>query len=168
MLATFPQQSRFPNPQDVTLAAIDRVHLHTIDELRRISLLDRSVTHRIGQMLLARILFRFDQMYPYRHSLPFVSRGLASALITRTQHHLEEEAEIFAPVLHEGNRACVLNAPDPPATALTLLDATNSLLPESLTLRQLEDRDGLKRKATRLIDLLLQGLIQHNLMASPA
>ena len=51
-----------------------------------------------------------------------------------------------------------LGADIPEATAHTLLLATNSLLPYSLTARELGKREDVKQKALRIADLLLAGL----------
>jgi hypothetical protein len=47
---------------------------------------------------------------------------------------------------------------DPAATAQTLLWATNSLLPYSLNVRELGEREAIEAKAARIADLLLDGL----------
>ena len=44
------------------------------------------------------------------------------------------------------------------ATARALLTATNSLLPYSLSPRELGERDALEQQTARIVDLLVAGL----------
>ncbi len=81
--------------------------------------------------------------------------------MARRQGYFEVEANIFADVLHEGRRQKTFAfAGDARACAYTLLLATNSLLPYSLSPRELGKRAEIEEKVTRLTDLVLNGLVK--------
>ena len=58
----------------------------------------------------------------------------------------------------DGKPAGVVAAKDPTQTARTLLDATNALLPYSLSAYELGERSDIEKKAKMVADLLLNGL----------
>ena len=81
-------------------------------------------------------------------------------LLDRRERYFEEEARIFAQVLEEGECAGVFLIGDAVEKARILLLATNSLLPYSLSARELGERKEIERKIRRLAALLLQGLLK--------
>jgi hypothetical protein len=83
---------------------------------------------------------------------------LGPAALVRMPSH-EEEARAFAEVLRDGQRAGAFAGRDVPATAQTLLAATNALLPYSLSAAELGRRRDIERSAGRIADLLLEGLL---------
>jgi hypothetical protein len=61
--------------------------------------------------------------------------------------------------LEEGRGVQVFGFADALTTAQTLLLATNSLLPYSLSTRELGEREELKEKTAHIADLILEGLL---------
>ena len=84
-------------------------------------------------MLLRRVLVRFDSVRHYSHSLDELFESLRPAYMARRARYFAAEAQVVADLLAEGRRLGAFASDDPEATAHTLLLATNSLLPYSLT-----------------------------------
>jgi hypothetical protein len=110
-------------------------------------------------MLITRVMFRFDSVQHYTESLSDLLAALRPGLLARRQRHFEEESEIIASVLREGKRAGLFDFRDAGATARTLLTATNALLPYSLSARELGERGDVEGEASRVVDLMLTGLL---------
>jgi hypothetical protein len=143
---------------DATAGAFDRIEEGMIDELRAIARLDRSVIHRLRKMLLERILYRFDRIRSLR---------VEFALSPRLPRRLAEEISVFAAVLGEGVEAGLLAVENPRSMARTLMLATNSLLPFSALALKLDRREGVEQRASELVDLLLDGLVQRDWLDTP-
>ena len=143
---------------DAAAGAFDRIEQGMIDELRAIARLDRSVIHRLRKMLLERILYRFDRIRSLR---------VEFALSPRLPRRLAEEISVFAAVLGEGVEAGLLAVENPRSMARTLMLATNSLLPFSALALKLDRREGVEQRASELVDLLLDGLVQRDWLDTP-
>jgi AcrR family transcriptional regulator len=148
----------FPSKEAVALSSIDRVVDRLLEQLQAIARGVGPPAERLRQMLLARVLFRFDSVHDYHRSLDDLFAVLRPAYMARRGRYFDAEARIFAEVLLEGHRVEELTVEDPTAVAHTLLLATNSLLPYALSVRELGEREEIERKAARLADLLLDGL----------
>lgn len=153
----------FPSKEEVVLSHIDRVVERVKQRLRETaSREDESPSERLMKMLLVRVLFRFDSVQHYTESLNDLLSALRPGLLARRRRHLEEEAEIIAGVLEEGLRAGEFVFEDALTTARTLLLATNSLLPYSLSARELGRREDVEAQTERIAQLLLHGLLRHS------
>ena len=131
-----------------------------IEQLRIIARDGRPPADRLRQMLLVRVLYRFDKVQHYRESLSDLLSTIRPALLARRKCHFDEEARIFAEVLKEGRRAGALVFWDALATAHTLLLATNSLLPYNLSPAELGERRLIEEQTERIAKLLLHGLLK--------
>jgi AcrR family transcriptional regulator len=152
----------FPSKEELTLCTIDRIVDRLLDRLWAIARSGGPADRRLRDMLLTRVLFRFDSVRDYSPSLDDLLASLRAAYLARRQHYFDAEAEVFTGVLREGRDARVFAFDDPALTAHTLLWATNSLLPSSLSARELGKRTHLRAKAERVADLVLHGLLPHN------
>jgi AcrR family transcriptional regulator len=150
----------FPSKEEVALQSIDRVVERVQDRLRAIAGSKAGVAEKLRQMMLERVLQRFDSVHAYSQSLDDLFESLRPAYMERRQKYFQAEADLFAKVLAEGRRQGVLALDDLRATAYTLLLATNSLLPYSLSTRELGERAEIEAQARRIADLLLYGLLQ--------
>ena len=103
---------------------------------------------------------RFDSVQHYPESINDLLADLRANLLARRENHFDEEAMVFARVLEEGKRQRIFDVKIPIATAHTLLLATNSLLPYSLSVKELGDRHEIEEKVSRIADLLLEGLVR--------
>lgn len=142
----------------VALATIDRIVDRLTSQLREVAETADPPEERLREMLLRRVLVRFDSVRHYSHSLDELFESLRPAYMARRARYFAAEAKVFADLLAEGRRRGAFACDDPDATAHTLLLATNSLLPYSLTARELGKREDVKQKALRIADLLLAGL----------
>lgn len=149
----------FPSKEEVVLSHVDRIVECVKAELRRLAAAEGPAPARLREMLLTRVLIRFDSVQHYTESLSDLLAALRPGLLARRRRHFDEEAEIIAEVLREGRRAGLFEFTDAPATAHALLTATNALLPYSLSARELGRREEVEQQASRVITLLLDGLI---------
>jgi AcrR family transcriptional regulator len=150
----------FPSKEEVVLSHVDRIVERVKSELRRLAATDAPADTRLREMLMTRVLVRFDSVQHYTESLSDLLAALRPGLLARRRRHFEEEAEIIAEVLHEGHRAGLFTfAGGPATTARALLTATNALLPYSLSARELGHRQDVEHEASRVVALLLEGLI---------
>ena len=150
----------FSSKEEVVLSHVDRI----VDRLKQqhLSVIARSdftAPERIRQMLLVRVLFRFDSIQHYTQSLNDLLAALRPGLLARRAKYFEEEAQIFAEVLAEGRASGEFHFEDELATACALLEATNGLLPYSLSTSELGERDEVERRTSAIADLLLEGLL---------
>jgi AcrR family transcriptional regulator len=148
----------FPSKQEVILCSIDRIVDRLLEELRVIAESDAPPAERVRQMLVKRVLFRFDSVKGYSQGLDDVLRALRPAYLARRERYFDAEAEVIARVLRDGRACGAFTLPDPLAAAHTLLLATNSLLPYSLSRRELGKRKEVEEQAGHIADLLLDGL----------
>src|SRR5687768_17590878 len=122
----------FRSKEDIALSRVDRLVRLIVERLREIAATDSSPADMITEMLLLRVMFRFDAVQHYTESLSEVLRDIRPRLLDRHVQHFQAEAEVFAEVLKKGQRAGLFRRLDPLSTARMLLVATNSLLPFSL------------------------------------
>ena len=148
----------FPSKQEVVLCSIDRIVDRLLGRLREIAQSDDVPDLKVRKMLVLRVLFRFDSVKGYSQGLDDVLRALRPAYLARRQRYFASEAAIFSDVLSAGQEAGAFALEDALGTAHTLLLATNSLLPYSLSPRELGKRRAVEERALRLADLLLDGL----------
>jgi AcrR family transcriptional regulator len=148
----------FKSKEDVALSRIDRVIERLKIELKRLAKSDEEPVSRLRSMLMLRVIYRFDSVQHYTESLNQVMAAIRPSLLERRKEYFEAEARIIAEVLKEGRRAGDLFFQDAMATARALLTATNSLLPYSLSPRELGKRDVLEQQTARIVDLMLGGL----------
>jgi AcrR family transcriptional regulator len=149
----------FRSKEELVLAHIDRIVQRLTGRLWGIAHREAPAPERLRQMVLARVLFRFDSVAHYAASLSDLLAAIRPALLARRQRHFEDEARVFAEVLRDGQRAGAFAERDVHATAHTLLAATNALLPYSLSIAELGRRRDIERSAGRIADLLLEGLL---------
>jgi AcrR family transcriptional regulator len=149
----------FPSKEELALRSIDRVVQRVQDRLQTIAAEECDVAGRLRQMLIERVLHRFDSVADYSQSLDDLFESIRPAYMSRRQRYFDMEVAVFVPVLEEGRRRKVLVVSDARATAYTLILATNALLPYSLSARELGKRADVERQVRRIVDLLLNGLI---------
>jgi AcrR family transcriptional regulator len=135
----------FRSKEDAVLGTIERLIDDVCDELERIAATDAPVAERLREMLMARILLRFDRVTGYRESLIELLAAIRPRLLEAREKHFERETEIFAKLV-------------PRRSARALIMATNHFLPYALSPAELGDRRKLQRDAADVIDLLVSGL----------
>jgi AcrR family transcriptional regulator len=148
----------FPSKEETALATIDRIVERLKERLRELAVASLPWEERLRRMVIARVMFRFDSVRNYYHSIDEIFRSLRAAYMTRRARYFAEEAAIFADVLARGRAEGAFAIDDPTAAATTLLLATNSLLPSSLSTRELGERAQVEARTSGIIDLFLTGL----------
>ena len=148
----------FSSKEEIALSHIDRIVERLKVKLRTIAQKDSSVEEKLREMLLERVLFRFDSAQDYARSLDEMLAVIRPALLKRRKRYFEDEAHIFAEVITMGQNSSNLIAGDPFDIARTLLSATNSLLPYSLISVEFDDRKAIRDRTAKTAELLIRGL----------
>ena len=149
----------FPGKEELILSHIDRIAERIVAKIREIAGSSDSPDRRIRKMLVHRVLFRFDSVAHYSQNLSDLLSSVRTALLARREGHFEKEAAVFEDILREGARLGSLECPDPRATSFVLIQSTNSLLPFSLSVRELGRREEVEDQVGRIADLLIKGLL---------
>jgi AcrR family transcriptional regulator len=150
----------FNSKEEVVLTHVDRIVERLKVRLREMAQEKSSAADRLREMLLTRVLFRFDSIQYYTQSLNDLLSALRPGLLSRRARYFDEEAQIFGEVLEQGRELGEFELTDPLSTAHVLLDATNSLLPYSLSTTELGEREEVQEKAMRIAEMLLNGLLK--------
>jgi AcrR family transcriptional regulator len=150
----------FSSKEEIALSHIDRIIERLKTNLRTIAARETSCEMRLRSMLLERVLFRFDGVQHYSQSVNELLSQLRPRLLERRKHYFEEESRIFAGILDEGAAAGEFTFQNSHEAAWSLLDATNALLPYSLSAYELGERSDIEKKTNRVADLILNGLVR--------
>jgi len=145
----------FDSKQDVALSFIDRQNVRLQAHLHEILRRKGSARNRLHEMLTERVMFRFQCVQGHKEGIDDLLVSLRPQLFERRTKYLAAEARIFAEVLIEGRTVGEFKLEDPFLVAEAFLDATNSLLPHSLSPKQLGERPELLARASILTDLLV-------------
>ena len=149
----------FRSKEAIVLSHIDRVVNRVLAQLREIAASDAPPAAKLRDMLIVRVMSRFDSVQQFTESISEVLRDLRPALLQRREGYFEEEAKVLSGVLRDGQRAGAFRRHEALATARTLILASNSLLPFSLSTQELGKRREVEQAASRIADLVLEGLV---------
>ena len=149
----------FTSKEEVVLSHVDRIVERLKDRLREIGNSDVPAADRLRQMLLARVMFRFDSIQHYTQSLNDLLAALRPGLLSRRATYFDAEAQIFAEVLVNGRNSDEFEFDDAQTTAHAMLQATNGLLPYSLSTTELGERQEVEQRTADVADLILRGLL---------
>jgi AcrR family transcriptional regulator len=149
----------FAGKEELVLAHIDRIADRIVTKLCEIAASPGSPDRRLRQMLVVRVLFRFESVAHYSQNLSDLLSSVRTALLVRREAHFEREAAVLEDVLREGARLGSLECADPRTTSFVLIRSTNSLLPFNLSARELGRREELEDQVGRIADLLIKGLL---------
>jgi AcrR family transcriptional regulator len=148
----------FSSKEEIALSHIDRIIEQLKGKLSAIAKSGEPADERIRKMLCARVLHRFESVQHYTQNINDLLAAIRPKFLARREQYFREEARIFVSVIEEGQREKKFSDGDALALAETLITATNSLLPFSLTVHELGAPEEIEDKTERLSDLLLQGL----------
>ena len=149
----------FASKEDVVLSSIDRIVRRLLEEMQRITESSAATEAKLREMLILRVMFRFDSVQHYTESISEVLRDLRAGLLERRARYFEEEAKAFATILRQGQTAGVFRRHEALPTARMLITATNALLPFNLSTRELGKRSEVENSVARIADLVLHGLL---------
>jgi len=149
----------FPSKEEIALSHIDRIIERLKARLWAIAHKDNSPEEKIRRMLVERVIFRFDSVQHYSQSLNELLAQIRPKLLDRRKRYFNEEAQIFAKVITNGKDAGAFDVRNAADAAQTLLYATNSLLPYSLSTQELGDRKEIARRSAAIAETCLSGLM---------
>ncbi len=149
----------FSSKEEVVLSHVDRIVERLKKRLTAIARSDATAAERLRLMLLERVLFRFDSIQHYTQSLNDLLAALRPGLLARRALYFEAEAQIFAEVLTMSRESGEFSFDDEHVTAHALLQATNGLLPYSLSTTELGEREEVEQRASDVANLMLRGLL---------
>ncbi len=148
----------FPSKEEIVLSHIDRIIEQLKGKLSAIATSTSAPEERLRKMLKTRVLHRFESVQHYTKNLNDLLSAIRPNFLARREFYFEQEARIFASVIEEGQQSKEFVAGDAAEIAESLILATNSLLPFSLTATELGARRDIEAKTLRMAELLLQGL----------
>lgn len=149
----------FTSKEEIVLSHIDRIVERVKERLQELAASDAPAAERLRSMLLTRVLYRFDSIQHYTQSLSDLLAALRPGLMARRALYFEAEAQIFAELLIAGRESGEFDFQDEKATARALLQATNGLLPYSLSTAELGAREEVEQRAADIADLVMRGLL---------
>jgi AcrR family transcriptional regulator len=149
----------FSSKEEIVLSHIDRIIERLKTELESVANKKISSDEKLKRMLLIRVLFRFDSVQHYSQSLNDLLSALRPKLLKRRKNYFDEEAQIFASVIEQGQTEEIFEPGNTLEIAETFLLATNSLLPYSLSTTELGERREIEKKTKRLATLLVKGIL---------
>lgn len=149
----------FTSKEEIVLSHIDRIVERVKERLREQAASDAPAAERLRAMMLTRVLYRFDSIQHYTQSLSDLLAALRPGLMARRALYFEAEAQIFAELLIAGRESGEFDFQDEKATARALLQATNGLLPYSLSTAELGAREEVEQRAAAIADLVMGGLL---------
>jgi AcrR family transcriptional regulator len=150
----------FPSKEEIALSHIDRLVERLKERMRSIASSDAPIEERLRDMLVERVVNRFDSIQHYTRSLDELLANLRTALLERRRGYFSEEARILAEAVTEGQQKGVFKEADAQDLGQTLVSATNSLLPYSLSALELGDRTIVAERAAKTAELLIRGLMR--------
>ena len=148
----------FSSKEEIALSHVDRIIERLKTRLSMIADANGTVPERLERMLVERVTFRFDSVQHYSQSLNELLAQLRPKLLERRKRYFTEEERIFTQVIAEGIKTGDFQDVDPHDIARSMLTATNSLLPFSLSTRELGLRDEIADRSRKLAQLLIAGL----------
>jgi AcrR family transcriptional regulator len=143
---------------DIFLARIDRVVERLLIEERRVADGPGDARERLMRLLTLRVVYRLDVVKDYPKSLDEIFAALRGPYLERRSCWFAAEATVLVRVLEEGRRDGIFVCDDPALTARALISATNSLIPYSLSTKELGSRREIERTLTTIVELALAGL----------
>ncbi|MDQ5843863.1 MAG: TetR/AcrR family transcriptional regulator [Acidobacteriota bacterium] len=150
----------FSSKEEVVLSRVDRVVDRVKERLWVIVRSDATAASRLRMMLLTRVMFRFDSVQHYTQSINEALSALRPGLLARRKRYFDEEAQIFAEVLRQGHASGEFELKNTLTAAYALLNATNGLLPYSLSATELGKREEVEERTAAIADLMLSGLLK--------
>jgi AcrR family transcriptional regulator len=150
----------YKSKEEIALSHIDRIIFRLLVKLQTVvHEEEKDAEKKLREMLLLRVLYRFDSVQHYTESLSDLLDDIRPKLLERREKHFSIEAKIFAEFLEEGKNAKQFVFQDATITAQTMILMTNSLLPYGLTTAELGKRKDIEKKVSLITDLLLYGLL---------
>lgn len=153
----------FANKTELALAIIDRKNDQLYWELKAIARGKGTPTDRVRKFLNARVMIRLERVRNHAACLDELMAAVRQQLLARREKYSAREAGILAEILVEGRLKGLFEFDDAHETATAFLVATNSLLPHSLSTKELE----LYGQAEGIVDSIAEMAIRSILKDRP-
>src|SRR5436189_1042325 len=92
----------FSSKEEIALSHIDRIIDRLKANLRMIAAKRSGADKRLREMLVQRVMFRFDSVQHYTQSLNELLAHLRPRLLERRKRYFDEESAILASIMIEG------------------------------------------------------------------
>jgi AcrR family transcriptional regulator len=148
----------FSSKEEIALSHIDRIIEQLKNKLAAIAKSASPPDQRVEKMLVTRVLHRFESVQHYTQNLNDMLAAIRPKFLARRESYFVQEARMFVSVIEEGQAGRQFADGNALEIAESLILATNSLLPFSLTVQELGARADIEAKTRRVANLLLQGL----------
>jgi AcrR family transcriptional regulator len=148
----------FKSKEDIVIAHIGRIFSRVKSRLEEIEISDIGCDTKLIEMAVARVLVRFDNVQHYSQSLNEILSKLRAKVLEQRKQYFADELKIFSSVIEVGIVSGIFRKGDVEDFSAAIIDATNSLLPFSLTTKELGSRTEIERKARSIAELLVAGL----------
>lgn len=149
---------RFKSKEDVAISTLERVNTRLRVHLSRMLAHPSDPMRRLKEMLLERVMFRFDSVKGYSESFDDVFAAIRPHMLKCREEWLAEETKLFACAIEMGQEAGFVRTGDAYGFAAELLLATKGLLPYRLFPFEIGKRKELEERARKLIAFLLLAL----------
>jgi AcrR family transcriptional regulator len=93
----------FSSKEEIALSHIDRIIERLKARLRMIAAKRSGADKRLREMLVQRVMFRFDSVQHYSQSLNELLAHLRPRLLERRKRYFDEEAAILASIIIRGS-----------------------------------------------------------------
>ena len=150
--------SLFSSCEGLVMAHFDRISRTVLDRLGLILASPGPAPKRCAEMLLSRVLVRWDAIQGYRANAAGMVQNLLPLFLERHRIHCAAEAKFLSALLSEAQVGARSVKWDPTSAASALITATNALIPYVLTPTEVSSRAVLKQNVERISALLLPGL----------
>jgi AcrR family transcriptional regulator len=141
----------FDSKAEIALGCIDRMASDVLARMRAIAAGSGPLAARLRAVLVERVLARLDYARGHATSVDEILAAIRPQLLARRAAHFEAEAALLTEMLRG-----VSNARE---KAAAMIDATNALLPYSLSLREMGRRAEVARRAGRVARLVVRGAL---------
>lgn len=150
----------FPGKAEVALAVVTRANLRVVEEQRKIAASAGPVEARLREVLMQRVLIRFERLLQQKHPLAELRSAIERQKGLREQGILwrEQETRIVVGLLLEGMERGNFVSGDAASTADALLWATEAFLPKNLRQEDLETPRLVPERVHGIVDLLLRAV----------
>jgi AcrR family transcriptional regulator len=148
----------FSSKEDVVISHVDRIVDRLCARMEQIAARDEPAASRLKAMLVERVMFRLKAVQHYTEALNDVAAGIRPKLLERRAEHFAREARLLQRVLTEGRRNAEFGTAGLGTTARAMIEATNALLPYSLSPQELGDVPDVRRRVSVIADMLVRGL----------
>jgi len=154
----------FKGKADVALGVVERANARVMERLRSIAASDLSPEERLREMLIARVLLRYEGARKNKHRLEEMVNAIRAAMRDgqRKWKWLEIEPAIFAEVLAEGERKGVFSFgaqfDSVDTVAATMMLAMRSMMPDLLCGTDFDEPEQFRQRVEWLTELLMRAL----------